>query len=379
MKKIIFLVNVDWFFISHRLPIAIAAKNSGYDVHIACNFTEHYVLLESYGFTLHHIPFDRSGGGIRHELNTLFRIRQVFKDVKPELVHAVTIKPVLYGGLVGRVLGIKNMVYAVSGLGLVFVAEGFAARVRRFLVTALYKFSLGVKNFRVIFQNPVDKSILKKAVGLNEKRCVMIKGSGADLTTYNVADEPDGTPVVVMAARLLREKGVYQFVEAARLLKEKGVLARFHLVGEPDPGNPNTVKLDELDKWRHQGIVEILGFRSDIPEVFASSHIVVLPSFYGEGLPKVLIEAAACGRAIVTTNNPGCAEAVIDGESGIIVPAKDSQALADAIEKLVTDKTLRLKMGKSGRALAEREFDVQSVVAKHLDIYQLLLQSHPNA
>ncbi|MDF3125755.1 glycosyltransferase family 4 protein [Rheinheimera sp. 1928-s] len=378
MKKLLFLVNVDWFFISHRLPIAIEAKKLGYDVHIACNFTEHYELLASYGFKLHNIPFDRSGGGIRHELKTLLRIREVFSIVKPDVVHAVTIKPVLYGGLVGRILGIKNMVYAVSGLGLVFVAEGFVARIRRFLVTGLYKFALGVRSFRVIFQNPVDKNVLKQAIGLKDCDCVMIKGSGADLTTYNIAAEPDGTPIVVMAARLLREKGVYQFVDAARLLKARDIMADFQLVGEPDPGNPNTVTAAELGVWRAEGIIKTLGFRSDIPEVFAASHIVVLPSFYGEGLPKVLIEAAACGRAIVTTNNPGCAEAVIDGVNGLIVPAKDSKALADAIEMLVKDKDLRVRMGTAGRKLAEEEFDVQSVVAKHLDIYQELLKNAQN-
>jgi len=378
MTKILYLVNVDWFFISHRLPIAIAAKEAGYDVHIACNFTDHFDFLGSFGFTLHPVPFNRSSGGVLQEVKTLKRIWQIFKHVSPDIVHAVTIKPVLYGGSVARVLGIKNMVYAVSGLGLVFVAEGFLAKIRRLFVKRLYKFALGVKNFGVIFQNPIDKSVLKKAVGLKEEHCLMIKGSGADLTTYKVIPEPSGIPVVVMAARLLKEKGVYQFVEAARLLKARDVEAKFQLIGEPDPGNPNTVKAKELEQWRKEGIVEVLGFRADIPDVFAASNIVVLPSFYGEGLPKVLIEAAACGRAIVTTDNPGCAEAVIHGVNGFIVPAKNSALLADAIEQLVGNAKLRQSMGKAGRELAENEFDVLAVVAKHLDIYQELLKSSQN-
>lgn len=378
MKKILFLVNVDWFFISHRLPIALKAKQDGYDVHIACNFTEHYDYLSSLGFTLHSLPFDRSGSGLWHEFKTLSAIRSLLKFLKPDLVHAVTIKPVLYGGIAARISGVNNMVFAVSGLGLVFVAEGKTARIRRWFISRLYKIAFGVKNKRVIFQNPVDKQVLQNAIGLKERNCVMIKGSGADLTTYNVVAEPEGTPVVVMAARLLKEKGVYQFVDAARFLKARGIAADFQLVGEPDPGNPNTVTAAELEVWRGESIINSLGFRSDIPQVFAASNIVVLPSFYGEGLPKVLIEAAACGRAIVTTNNPGCAEAVINGVNGIIVPAKDSKALADAIEVLVTNKDLRLRMGIAGRKLAEEEFDVQSVVAKHLDIYQELLIGTPN-
>lgn len=373
MTKILYLLNVDWFFISHRLPIAIAAKKAGYDVHIACKFTEHYDYLASLGFTLHEVPFHRSGSGVIHELKTLLIIKRLFKEVAPDLVHAVTIKPVLYGGAAARILGVKRVVFAVSGLGLVFVAEGRAAKLRRWFISRLYKFALSVKNSRVIFQNPADKKVLQCAVGLPEALCVMIKGSGADLSTYAMQPEPEELSVV-MAARLLKEKGVYQFVEAARALKSRGVNATFKLVGEPDPGNPNTVSKNELELWRAEGAVELLGFRQDISNIFAQSNIVVLPSFYGEGLPKVLIEAAACGRAVVTTDNPGCVEAIESERTGLIVPAKDSLALADAIERLVLDGTLRRSFGVAGRQLAEREFDINSVVKKHLDIYEDLLK-----
>lgn len=372
MTKLLFLVNVDWFFISHRLPIALKAKEEGYEVHLACNFTEHYDYLSSLGLILHPISFDRSGSGLQHELKTLMSIRRVFASVKPGLVHAVTIKPVLYGGIAARTTGIKHMVFAVSGLGLVFVADGLAAKVRRWLVSRMYQFAIDVTKSKVIFQNPVDKKVLQEAVRLPDSKCEMIRGSGADLTTYNVEPEPSVISVV-MAARLLREKGVYQFVDAARTLKQRGLDVTFKLVGEPDPGNPNTVTKQELDLWSNEGCVELLGFRQDINQVFAKSNIVVLPSFYGEGLPKVLIEAAACGRAVVTTENPGCLEAIEVNKTGFAVPIKDSIALADAIEKLVVDAELRKQFGKAGRLLAEREFDVDSVVRKHLLIYQNLL------
>ena len=265
------------------------------------------------------------------------------------------------------------MVFAVSGLGLVFVAKGLSAKIRRWFISRLYRFAFGVKNCKVIFQNPVDKMVVQKIVGLADNRCVMIKGSGVDLRKYTVQQEPESVSVV-MAARLLVEKGVYQFIDASRLLKQRGVEARFKLVGEPDPGNPNTVRSEELKLWETEGVVELLGFREDINNVFAMSNIVVLPSFYGEGLPKVLIEAAACGRAIVTTDNPGCLEAVEVDKSGFIVPIKDSEALANAIERLVNDDELRRSFGDAGRRLAEREFDVNSVVNKHLDIYNGLLK-----
>ncbi len=370
--KIIFLVNVDWFFISHRLPIALKAKEDGYEVHLACNFTEHYDYLASLGLVLHQISFDRSGSGLLHELKTLQSIRRVFKNIKPDLVHAVTIKPVLYGGIAARTTGVKRMVFAVSGLGLVFVADGMAAKVRRWLVGRMYQFAINVKNSKVIFQNPVDKKVLQEAVRLPDNKCEKIRGSGADLTTYNVEPEPNVISVV-MAARLLKEKGVYQFVDAARTLKQRGLDVTFKLVGEPDPGNPNTVTQQELDLWRNEGCIELLGFRQDINQVFAQSNIVVLPSFYGEGLPKVLIEAAACGRAVVTTENPGCLEAIEVNQTGFAVPIKDSIALANAIEKLVVNAELRYQFGRAGRLLAEREFDVDSVVSKHLLIYQDLL------
>jgi glycosyltransferase involved in cell wall biosynthesis len=305
-------------------------------------------------------------------LKTLQSIRRVFTNIKPDLVHAVTIKPVLYGGIAARTTGVKRMVFAVSGLGLVFVADGMAAKVRRWLVGRMYQFAINVKNSKVIFQNPVDKKVLQEAVRLPDNKCEKIRGSGADLTTYNVEPEPNVISVV-MAARLLKEKGVYQFVDAARTLKQRGLDVTFKLVGEPDPGNPNTVTQQELDLWSNEEYVELLGFRQDINQVFAQSNIVVLPSFYGEGLPKVLIEAAACGRAVVTTENPGCLEAIEVNKTGLAVPIKDSIALADAIEKLVVDAELRMQFGKAGRQLAEREFDVDSVVKKHLLIYQDLL------
>ena len=367
------MINVDWFFISHRLPIALKAKEDGYDVHLACNFTEHYDYLKTLGFTLHKLPFDRSGFSLLNEVKTIFAIQSLFRSLKPNLVHSVTIKPVLYGGIAARLSRVNNMVFAVSGLGLVFVAEGMAAKVRRWVISRLYAFALGVKNSKVIFQNPVDKQVLQKAVGLSESHCTMIKGSGADLSTYSMQPEPESISVV-MAARLLKEKGVCQFVEAARLLKQRGVNASFKLVGEPDPGNPNTVSEKELAVWRQEGIVELLGFRQDISQIFAESSIVVLPSFYGEGLPKVLIEAAACGRAVVTTDNPGCLEAVEADKTALVVPAKDASALANAIERLIKDAELRQSFGLAGRQLAEREFDVNSVVAKHLAIYAELLE-----
>jgi len=373
MKKLLFVVNVDWFFMSHRLPIALAAIDHGYEVHLACEITDKEDEFSKLGIIVHRIPFSRSGKGLKHEFSTLVNLYHLFKDIKPDLVHSVTIKPVLYGGIMARITNVPSYVAAISGLGLVFVAEGPKAKCIRMIVKALYKLSFGHKNMRAIFQNSVDESVLVKSGIVKKDSYILIKGSGAELTEYTYKEEPVGVPTIIMAARLLREKGVLEFIEMAKQIKERGINARFLLVGEPDYGNPNSVTANDLDKWKEDGFVSILGHRDNIAELFSDSNIVVLPSYYGEGLPKVLIEAAACGRAIVTTDNPGCRDAVIPNKTGLIVPTKDSIALSDAVIKLIVDKELRMSMGNAGRKFAEKEFDVKQVVKTHLEIYQELL------
>jgi glycosyltransferase involved in cell wall biosynthesis len=373
MKKILFVVNVDWFFMSHRLPIALAAIDEGYEVHLACEFTDKETELSNLGIIVHQVPFSRSGKGLKQELSTLVSLYNLFKAIKPDIVHCVTIKPVLYGGIIARLTKVPAFVAAISGLGLVFVAEGLKAKCVRFIVKALYRLSFGHKNMKAIFQNTVDENILVKAGIVKTEGYTLIKGSGAELNEYKYKEEPVSVPTIIMAARLLREKGVLEFIEMAKQIKERGIKARFILVGEPDYGNPNSFTTKDLEKWKEDGFVNILGHRDDIAELFSESNIVVLPSYYGEGLPKVLIEAAACGRAIVTTDNPGCRDAVIPNKTGLIVSVKDSVALSDAVTKLIEDKELRMSMGKAGRAFAEKEFDVKQVVNTHLQIYQYLL------
>jgi glycosyltransferase involved in cell wall biosynthesis len=373
--KLLFIVNVDWFFMSHRLPIAIAAKKNGYDVIIASHFTKHKQELVDMGFNVVDVPFSRSGGGVVNELSTIKRIRQVIKEIKPSLIHAVTIKPVLYTGLALKT--IKRdipFVAAISGLGYVFTASNLRAKITRVIASVFYKVALSQKYKTVIFQNTSDESILTEVASLTLNDKVLIKGSGADLSVYSYLPEKVNENIkVVMACRLLKEKGVYEYVEAAKHVKERYPSCEFKLVGTPDLENPNTVKQKEIDEWVDQGVINYLGHRNDIPDVFSKSNIVCLPSFYGEGVPKVLIEGAACGRAIVTTDNPGCRDAIINGETGLTVPVRNSEALANAIIELIENTALRVSMGEKARAFAESEFDVNSVVSKHLFIYSDLI------
>jgi glycosyltransferase involved in cell wall biosynthesis len=371
-RTLLFVVNVDWFFMSHRLPIALAALEAGYEVHIAAGITDRQHTLESYGLKVHPLGLVRGGVGLLNAVQTALDLRRIFKQVKPDIVHLVTIKPVLLGGLVARWMRVPAVVSAVSGLGYVFTAHGLKARLRQGLVGRMYAWALGHRNQVVIFQNPDDRDILMTATGLPYSKVRMIRGSGVDLAKYVATAEPDGIPVVLFPARLLADKGVFEFLAAARLLKSKGVQARFALAGLVDADNPTSVTSAQLEAWAAEGVVENWGYRADMPQVLASATLVVLPS-YREGLPKALIEAAACGRAVVTTDAPGCRDAIESGLTGLLVTVRDSDALAKTIELLLTNSQQRLAMGVAARRLAEREFDVNAVVEKHLAIYQRLL------
>lgn len=375
MKKLIFVINVDWFFVSHRLPIALKAQENGYDVHLACAFSDKRAFIEEYGITCHNIEFSRSGSSLKSELGAIAAIRNVLTEVAPDVVHAVTIKPVIYTGLVLQsMVRPPAFVAAISGLGYVFTASTLRAKFTKSLVSLMYKFALRSKRKVVIFQNTSDEKILSDIVSLPPRDRTLIKGSGADLSVYNYQSEPIAKrKIVSMACRLLKEKGVYQFVDAARVIKKRMPDAEFWLIGSIDPENPNSVSKDEVDAWVNEGIIKALGHREDIPVLFSQSHIVTMPSFYGEGVPKVLIEAAACGRPIVTTENPGCRDAIIDKSTGLLVPVRNSDALARALLELLKDDETRINMGIKAREFAVKEFDVNNVVARHLEIYESLM------
>lgn len=372
-KKLLFIVNVDWFFTSHRLPIALKAMEEGYEVHLLCAITDKAEYLERLGLIAHPFSFSRSGKNIFNELACVFGLYKQIKSIKPDLVHLVTIKPVLYGGVAARLAKVPGVVSAISGLGFLFVKRvGVQARLFRYAVLFLYRMAMGHPNQRVVFQNPTDMNALVAAGGVQKDKVRMIRGSGVDLLDYPVLPEPDGVPIVVMASRLLKDKGVHEFIEAVGIVTSKGIKVRFQLIGEPDSGNPESVTAEAVQSWQDEGVVECLGFRSDIADLFARAHIVILPS-YREGLPKVLIEAAACGRPVITTDVPGCRDAIELDVSGLLVPARDAEALAQAMVRLLEDDVLRQRMGRAGRDLAECEFGIDKVVAAHLAIYQELI------
>jgi len=369
---LLYLVNDLEFFISHRLPIAVAARNIGYKVHIVSASSKFAYKVTDLGFTHHIVSLERSGQNIFHELKTLRQLHRVFRTVKPSIVHLITIKPVIYGGIIARITGVNNVVSAVSGLGTVFVGHNLFSRFRKFIIVSLYKSAFKSKNLAVIFQNPDDRDTLLTTGALNSSQVRMIRGSGVDLQDYPYTEEIEKGAVVVMAARLLRDKGVFEFVEAARQIKARNVNVTFRLIGSPDFGNLTSVTENDLDFWLREGLVELLGYRTDIAKQYTAANIVCLPS-YREGLPKGLIEAAACSRAVITTDVPGCRDAITPNVTGLLVPPKNVEALANAIELLITNPKQRLAMGIAGRKLAEEAFTIEHVVDQHLEIYKELL------
>jgi glycosyltransferase involved in cell wall biosynthesis len=371
---LLFVINSAEFFLSHRLTVATSAKQSGFTVHVATGSGPACQQVKKLGFQHHLLPISRSGRNPFVELRALWALYLLVRKIRPDLVHLVTVKPVLYGGLVARLSSIPAMVAAISGLGTVFVDREETRFWVRHSIKWLYRFALKHPNLKVIFQNLDDRAELISMGAVREETTSLIKGSGISLASYHVQPEPEGIPVVTFAGRLLKDKGIKEFVEASRILVERGVRARFWVAGARDPGNMTSISENELSQWRKESFVEILGHIDDIPDLFANSNIIVLPS-YREGFPKVLIEAAACGRVVVTTNVPGCRDAIAPEITGLLVPARDAVALADAIQSLIKDPRRRKHMGLEGRALAEREFAIETVVDAHMAIYRGLLKN----
>lgn len=367
--RLLFVVNCPAFFISHRLPLALAARDSGYEVHVATAAGDAVEKIVEQGLTHHAIPLSRSGLHPLSELGSFWSMWRLMRKIRPNIVHLVTIKPVLYGGIAARLARVPGVVAAISGLGTVFIRDDLKARVLRWFIKPLYRVALKTDNSRVIFQNPDDQAVLARMGAVRLDHSFMIRGSGVDLQQYTMIPEPEGIPVVAFASRLLKDKGILEFIAAAKILSVRNVRARFWVIGSPDAQNRASVTDEDVAAWKEEGSIEYLGYRADVPELLSRVHILVLPS-YREGLPKVLVEAAASGRAVIASDVAGCRDAIEPGKSGLLVPVRDAVALADAIQLLVEDPGLRKNMGKAGRELAEREFSIMQVIAAHLEIYR---------
>ncbi|MDO5667110.1 MAG: glycosyltransferase family 4 protein [Alcaligenaceae bacterium] len=374
MKKILIAVNNPAFFLSHRLNIAQEAKAQGYHVIVSTMDGPAVQTIKDHGFEHVVFPMRRSGMNPLTELMTIFSLYKTFKQLKPDLVHLVTIKPVLYGGIAARLAKVPAVVYAISGMGFLFTKKRAKFDPVSLITRLLYRLALAHPKGRVIVQNTTDKALLQEMSSLNDEQLVLIRGSGADLNRYCYVPEPIKPPLIVtMAARLLKDKGVIEYVQAARIAASQGRSdIVWQLAGSPDPGNPASITDKELSAC--QTDIHYLGEVADIAKLYSESHIIALPS-YREGLPKSLVEAAACGRAVVTTDAPGCRDAIEPGVTGLLVDVCSAKSLYEAIIELSDDDELRQSMGRAGHQLALEEFDENVIAKKQVAIYKELLKS----
>ena len=373
--KLLYVVNIPRFFLSHRMPLALAARQSGYDVQVATSVQDSDSVgsILDQGLRLHPILLSQHGMNPLSELRTINALRRLYAALKPDLIHHISIKPVLYGGIAARLTRQRAIVHAMSGLGYVFASGERRASLLRQVTRPLFRAVTASAQNRMIFQNADDRQFFLKHGMISSEKAVLIRGSGVDENVFTAqAETLDELPVVLFAGRLLWQKGIGEFVEVARRLRGR---ARFRVVGYEEASSPLNVSAARLTAWAEEGLIEWLGKRDDMPQVYAASNIVCLPSTYGEGVPKVLIEAAACGRACVTTDRPGCREIVRQGENGLAVPPGDIDALAAAVEGLIRDPALRQEMGAKGRQVVLDGFTLRQVIDETLKLYQELLDA----
>lgn len=372
MMKLFIVVNVDWFFLSHRLPVALASCKDGWDVTVVTADTGRLKDIEEAGLKVLNLPMSRSGKNLLLELKAFWFLCRLYSRERPDVVHHVGIKTILWGTLAAKFAKVHGVVNAISGLGRFFAKENHSV-VSKVLPSVL-RFAHKHENLLVIFQNKEDKELYIKNAFIYESQARFIKGSGIDLNVFCYTPEPEnGKIVVLLTCRIIREKGVFVLTEAAEILrKDYDEKVVFCIVGALDD-HPDAITKEEMNAVCDGHYIKWLGRREDIKELLQQCHIFAFPSYYMEGLPKSLIEACAIGRPIVTTDNIGCRDVVTDGENGYLVPVKDANALADKIRVLIDNPEMRLKMGRAARGKAEKEFSVEDVIEKHLAIYQELV------
>lgn len=365
---ILYLVTEDWYFCSHRLGIARAARDAGARVIVATRTGAHRGGLEAEGFAVVPLPWRRRSRNLLQELAALSRIVRAYRKERPDVVHHVAVKPAVYGGVAAALSGHPRQVNAIAGFGYVSTSTQLRARVLRPVVRAAYRRLLDRPEARVVVQNPDDEDALVSGRLFDASRVRVIRGSGVDVSRFRPTPPAPGPVTAMLAARMLWSKGVGEAVEASRLLRARGSGVRVVLVGDPDDENPETVPRTALCRWVDEGLVEWRGHREDMAAEWATAHVGLLPS-YREGLPKSLLEAAACALPLVAADVPGCREIVRDGENGILVPARSAAPIADALERLEGDAGLRRRMGEAGRALVERHFAERIVIEQTLALY----------
>lgn len=375
-RRILFLITEDLYFWLHHLPLARAARDAGLEVCVATPPGDFRGWIEAEGFSFHPLKLQRGSRNPFREARALFDIFLLYRRYAPDIVHHVSIKPVLYGSIAARLTGVPTVVNAITGLGYVFVPRGSVSALVRAIVERAYAICFTGGRVRVLFENPDDRAFFVERHIVPPDRAVLILGCGVDTEEFRPSSEPAqgrGEPVVLFAARMLRQKGAGDLMEAWRILRKRKIPGRLLLVGEPDPGSPASIPRGQLIEWGSEEGVAWLGYRSDLSRVIAEADIVCLPSYYREGIPMILLKGASSGKPLVSTDTPGCREIVKDGLNGFLVPPKNPSALADALQKLLLDVKLRDEFGRNSRQLVVSRFSREIVVGKTFDVYEDLV------
>ncbi len=368
-RTLVFLLTEDWFFASHFWVRALAAKKAGWRVVLVARESAAGAKIRKSGIEVFPVDFIRRRLNPFAELAFTLRLAQLYRQIQPDLVHHIALKPIVLGGIAARLAGVPAIVNAPVGLGFVFSSDKLLARVLRPLVSLGLRLTLTPKRAVAIFENPDDLAALAEAGMVRADKAVLIRGAGVDIEKFHPTPEPPPPVRIVLVARMIREKGVPEFVEAARILKGR---AEFILAGAPDEGNHNALTAEQLRGWEAEGLVTWLGKVRDIAGLLASAHIACQPSSYREGLPKSALEAMAAGKPLVATDIPGCREAVVDGETGFLVPTRDAFALAEALQKLIDSPELRARFAAAGRKRVEENFSDAIICAQTLSVYESL-------
>ncbi len=372
MPKLLYLITEDWFFCSHFFDRAVAARKDGFEVLVVTRIRTHDETIRAAGLRLLPLEINRGGLNPFSDLVVLWRIIRLYRSERPDLVHHVALKPIVLGTFAARLAGVKHIVNALVGMGFVYASRRTLALLLRPALHMLLKVTLNPLGSRVVFENEDDMHNFTAKGLVRTDDAVLIRGAGVDIQSFRPVPRNAITPVVMLVARMLWDKGIGEFVEAAEILKKRGVTARFVLVGAPDYANREHISESTLIRWQKQGAVEWWGARERMHMVLDEADVACLPS-YREGLPKALLEAMAAGLPCVTTDVPGCRAVVTDGDNGLLVPPRDASALAQALHRLIGDADLRNQMGRRSRKRVEEEFTNERVIASTLAIYRVLL------
>ena len=371
--NIAFFISEDWYFCSHRLPIAREIIKRGGRVTLITRVGRCEKEIKKEGIRLVSLRrFRRRLQSPLSELLSILECIRIFKKESPQIVHQVALKPIIFGTIAARIVGIKIIVNAFAGMGSLFISDTSKNFALQRVILLFLRILFRPQNVRLIFQNDHDLNLFLKHRVINKKQAILIRGSGVNLSLFDSEPAPPGLPVVLLPSRMLRDKGVYEFVEAAKIVNKNRKIARFALVGAPDPENPSSIDSSIINKWVDDGWVEWWGFHRDMPEIYSQSQIVCLPS-YREGLPKVLLEAAASCRAVITTDTVGCHDIVKHGVNGLLIPPRDAIALAVAISYLLTHPAERKRMGLNGREMVEDGYTLEKSIEDTISIYRSVI------